>query len=291
MEQFLAGGLAACSAVTFTNPLEVIKTRLQLQGELKAHGVQKTLRNIISDTIKQEGIRGIQSGLLPAYYYQFVMNACRLGSYEHIRQSLVAANGGKSSHSINIFSGATAGVFGAFMGSPLFLIKTRLQSNTIGTTKYGYQHGYTGIIDGFSKILKTEGFRGLYHGVDASMLRTAVGSAVQLSVYDTIKKYFNTKFEKDTLKVHFSASMITGVFVCFFMNPFDVLTTRMYNQGNHIYKNLVDCALKTVQTEGFLGLYKGVLAHYLRIGPHTILTLTFLEFYKRHLIPVPSSLK
>ncbi|KAJ1949933.1 Mitochondrial oxaloacetate carrier protein, partial [Dispira parvispora] len=30
---FLAGGLAACGAVTFTNPWEVVKTRLQLQGE------------------------------------------------------------------------------------------------------------------------------------------------------------------------------------------------------------------------------------------------------------------
>eukprot|EP00835_Amoeboradix_gromovi_P006372 NODE_737_length_4687_cov_0.414778.p3 type:complete len:166 gc:universal NODE_737_length_4687_cov_0.414778:1111-614(-) len=142
LAQFLAGGLAACSSVTFTNPLEVFKTRLQLQGELQVGGVQKTLSNVVSDTIKEEGIRGIQRGLFPAYIYQFSMNACRLGSYDTIRKYLANLNGGNS-NAINIFSGATAGVFGAFVGSPFFLIKTRLQSGSSGLTKYGFQHGYT----------------------------------------------------------------------------------------------------------------------------------------------------
>lgn len=33
--EFLLGGLATCGAGFFTNPLEVVKTRMQLQGELK----------------------------------------------------------------------------------------------------------------------------------------------------------------------------------------------------------------------------------------------------------------
>lgn len=36
--EFLIGGLATCGAGFFTNPLEVVKTRMQLQGELRAHG-------------------------------------------------------------------------------------------------------------------------------------------------------------------------------------------------------------------------------------------------------------
>lgn len=36
--EFLLGGLATCGASFFTNPLEVVKTRMQLQGELRAHG-------------------------------------------------------------------------------------------------------------------------------------------------------------------------------------------------------------------------------------------------------------
>lgn len=40
LKGFTAGALAACGAVTFTNPMEVVKTRLQLQGELQAKTAQ-----------------------------------------------------------------------------------------------------------------------------------------------------------------------------------------------------------------------------------------------------------
>jgi solute carrier family 25 protein 34/35 len=73
--------------------------------------------------------------------------------------------------------------------------------------------------------------------------------------------------------LHFAASMICGFLVCCAMNPFDVISTRMYNQKvdpvtkvGVLYKNPVDCLVKMVQTEGVSGLYKGFAAHYLRIG-------------------------
>lgn len=43
---FIAGGVAACGAVTFTNPIELVKTRMQLQGELsKLKGQAKLYKN------------------------------------------------------------------------------------------------------------------------------------------------------------------------------------------------------------------------------------------------------
>lgn len=36
--ELLLGGTAAVSATVFTNPLEVVKIRMQLQGELQAKG-------------------------------------------------------------------------------------------------------------------------------------------------------------------------------------------------------------------------------------------------------------
>lgn len=37
--QFVLGALASCGAVTVSNPMEVVKTRLQLQGELQKAGI------------------------------------------------------------------------------------------------------------------------------------------------------------------------------------------------------------------------------------------------------------
>lgn len=72
-EGFVCGGLAACMAVTISNPAEVAKTRLQLQGELARDGGVKVYKNtldVVTKTWKNEGIRGVQRGLGPAYVYQ-----------------------------------------------------------------------------------------------------------------------------------------------------------------------------------------------------------------------------
>jgi hypothetical protein len=67
---FSAGALAACGAVTVTNPMEVVKTRLQLQGELAAKGQVKKIYTGVFQALRliavNEGIKGIHSygGLL-----------------------------------------------------------------------------------------------------------------------------------------------------------------------------------------------------------------------------------
>ena len=50
----------------------------------------------------------------------------------------------------------------------------------------------------------------------------------------------------------------------------------------------LDCAFKTVAAEGPLGLYKGAGAHFLRVGPHTVLTFLILE--QARAAPRPSPL-
>jgi hypothetical protein len=59
---FTAGALAACGAVTVTNPMEVVKTRLQLQGELAAKGQVKKIYTGVFQALRiiavNEGIKG-----------------------------------------------------------------------------------------------------------------------------------------------------------------------------------------------------------------------------------------
>lgn len=68
----------------------------------------------------------------------------------------------------------------------------------------------------------------------------------------------------DSIAADFIASMISGFLVCIGMNPFDVVSTRMYNQAvdpttgrGLTYRNPIDCFRKTVKSEGIAGLYKG----------------------------------
>lgn len=51
---------------------------------------------------------------------------------------------------------------------------------------------------------------------------------------------------------------------------------HVYPQGQ-LYRGLVDCLVKICQQEGPLALYKGLGPAYLRLGPHTILSMFFWD--------------
>lgn len=125
---FLLGGVAACGACLFTNPLEVVKTRMQLQGELKSRGTyQVYYRNVFHAfyTIgKVDGLAGLQKGLVPGLFYQFFMNGVRLGSYAMIESAGYIHTNGRVSAVKTTLAGAGAGVVGAVMGSPVYLVSS-----------------------------------------------------------------------------------------------------------------------------------------------------------------------
>lgn len=80
------------------------------------------------------------------------------------------------------------------------------------------------------------------------------------------------------------------------MNPIDVIRTRLYNQPRNLprtaqqltspamrkqpqqlYRSFFDCGIKIITAEGLPALWKGAGSHFLRVGPHTVLTFLFME--------------
>ncbi|KAH6841129.1 mitochondrial carrier domain-containing protein [Chaetomium sp. MPI-CAGE-AT-0009] len=281
---FIAGGIAACGAVTATHPFETVKIRMQLQGELQSKGHQphhyRGPLHGVSVIVRNEGLRGIYRGIGCAYIYQVLLNGCRLGFYEPMRNSLstlIFKDGNTQSLGINMFCGAGSGVMGAAAGSPFFLVKTRLQSYS-PFLPVGTQHRYRNAWDGMSQIFRSEGIRGLYRGVGAAMIRTGFGSSVQLPTYFFAKRRLMKHLGmEEGAPLHLASSTASGFVVCVVMHPPDTIMSRMYNQNGNLYKGVFDCLGKTIRTEGFFAIYKGFLPHLARILPHTILTLTLAE--------------
>lgn len=151
-----------------------------------------------------------------------VLNGCRLGFYEPLRKSLTTAifkDSNVQSLGINIFSGAASGILGAAAGSPFFLVKTRLQSFS-PFLPVGTQHGYKNALDGFRKINRAEGFKGLYRGVGAAMVRTGFGSSVQLPTYFFAKRRLIKHLDMhEGAALHLASSACSGFVVCCVMHP------------------------------------------------------------------------
>ncbi|CAH7676469.1 mitochondrial carrier domain-containing protein [Phakopsora pachyrhizi] len=331
-EGFVSGALGACIAVTFTNPMEVAKTRLQLDGELRSKNSPKVYKNtfdVLRKIAMLEGLKSCQKGLGAAYAYQFTLNGSRIGFYEPMRQALGSISGQDPSKRqvwSSISAGAISGVIGAILGNPLFLVKARLQasfssrtfpSSSSSSSPSSFSsipplnsqssaaslskpfltqssssihrssinpinvYNYKSALDGLRQILRTEGIKGLARGMDAAILRTAMGSSVQLPAYNYAKSKLAPYFSKDSIAIYFASSSFSGLCVLAAMQPADTTLTRMYNQsskpGKRLYKNPIDCLWKTIKIEGLSGLYKGSTAHFFRIAPHTIITLVANE--------------
>lgn len=79
------GASACCLACVFTNPLEVVKTRLQLQGELQKRGTYPRLyRGFVASVVavvRADGLCGLQKGLAAGLLYQGLMNGVRFYCY------------------------------------------------------------------------------------------------------------------------------------------------------------------------------------------------------------------
>ncbi|XP_064641841.1 solute carrier family 25 member 35-like [Lineus longissimus] len=298
--EFVLGGMAACGAGFFTNPLEVVKTRMQIQGELLARGMYtKHYRNVFHAfyvIAKCDGVTALQRGLVPALYYQLVMNSLRLGTFQVLtNRGFTKDANGTPSFPRMVVAGAVSGCVGAAFGSPFYLVKTHLQNRTTHSEiAVGHQHQHSTMSLGFRKIYKKEGVKGLWRGVDAAVTRVMIGSAMQLSTFSYIKHWMETKevFKKDSTMNAFIASVLGGFAVVAVMTPPDVVTTRLYNQEvdakgrGVLYRNLFDCFQKIFRKEGLFGFYKGWAASLIRLAPHSILSLVFWDelrlFYYKH---------
>ncbi len=283
----LEGSLASCMAVIASNPMDVVKTRLQLQGELMKKGAAplhyRGMFHACYVVFCNEGLRGLQKGLGAAFAWQTLQNGTRFGLYEPTKAAFgrVLPEG----LATNLASAVFVGILGSIVANPVYLVKTRLQSASGGHAQVGVQHDYKGLLDGLSKIVSHDGVKGLMQGVPSAMMRTAVGSGVQLSSYDQTKaiglRY--THLSPTDVRLHVMCSAVSAGLITIFMNPFDVLMTRCYNNPQHAYSyNPVSAFAKIIAAEGVGGLYKGATALWTRTAPHTILTFVFLEQIRQY---------
>jgi len=290
--EILAGGCSAVGACFFTNPLEVVKNRLQLQGELKARGEYTvTYRGPLHGLYlmgRTDGLRSLQAGLGPACWYQMVMNGLRLGMYAQMEKNgLVKDQNGGVSLARSLLCSAAAGCIAGLVGSPIFLVKTQLQTASSSTISVGHQHNHPGMIQAFRKIYAAGGLTGLWQGASSSIPRISLGSAAQLVTYGKAMESVERLgwFGKNAWQNNLLGAILSGFVVVITINPFDVVSTRLYNQPQkqRIYSGYLDCVGRILRTEGPLAFFKGLTAQYLRIGPHSFLSLVFWHHSRTYL--------
>ena len=289
---FAVGGVSAVGAIVIVNPADVVKTRLQLQGEGGAShraysGAFDALRRIGAE----EGLRGLQRGLAPAALFQLVFKSAHFGFYALLKEQLgvygsggdadAQEGGGAGAFLMAAAAGGASAAFAASFSSPFWMIKTRMQAQS-ATSGVGHQHGYEGFLDAWRSVARQGA---LFHNVQSNMIRLAVSGSVQLAAYDDVKQRMLRAGMADGAALHTSASVVAAGMVVAVWQPFDTTACRVMNQpqkdgAGALYRGFGHCMAQTVRAEGLRGLWKGSGAQYLRIGPYTVLLFVFAEQIK-----------
>uniref|UniRef100_A0A7N6ASC2 EF-hand domain-containing protein n=1 Tax=Anabas testudineus TaxID=64144 RepID=A0A7N6ASC2_ANATE len=181
--EIMAGGCAGASQVIFTNPLEIVKIRLQVAGEITT-GPRVSALSVVRDL----GFFGLYKGAKACFLRDIPFSAIYFPVYAHTKAYL-ADDQGRVGPLQLLSAGAIAGIPAASLVTPADVIKTRLQ-----VAARAGQTTYSGVIDCFRKIMREEGFRALWKGAGARMCRSSPQFGVTLVTYELLQRWFYVDF-------------------------------------------------------------------------------------------------
>lgn len=305
---FVEGGIASIIAGCSTHPLDLIKVRMQLQGEpapvvqtlrpaLAFHSTAAHAAHIHIPTppppprvgpvavgvriVQHEGVAALFSGVSATVLRQTLYSTTRMGLYEILKQRWSEPETNVIPLPKKIAAGLIAGGIGAAVGNPADVAMVRMQAD--GRLPAAQRRNYKSVVDAISQMAKKEGVTSLWRGSSLTVNRAMLVTASQLASYDQFKETIIEKgIMKDGLGTHVTASFAAGFVAALASNPVDVLKTRMMNMKVEAgkaapYAGAVDCALKTIRAEGPMALYKGFIPTISRQGPFTVVLFVTLE--------------
>ncbi|KAI4460066.1 mitochondrial 2-oxodicarboxylate carrier 1-related [Holotrichia oblita] len=174
---------AGASQVIFTNPLEIVKIRLQVAGEI-AGGSKVRAWAVVKDL----GLFGLYKGAKACLLRDVPFSAIYFPAYAHTKAKLADENG--YNHPLTLLlAGAIAGIPAASLVTPADVIKTRLQ-----VVARAGQTTYTGVFDAAKKIMAEEGPRAFWKGALARVFRSSPQFGVTLVTYELLQRMLYVDF-------------------------------------------------------------------------------------------------
>lgn len=182
--ELIAGGTAGGCQVIFTNPLEIVKIRLQVQGETAM--VEGAAPKGAVHIVRQLGILGLYRGASACLLRDIPFSAIYFPAYSHLKKDIFneGYNGKQLSFLETLGSAAIAGMPAAYLTTPADVVKTRLQVEA----RKGQLH-YKGLTDAFVKIYREEGFKALFKGGPARIVRSSPQFGFTLLAYEYLHKF------------------------------------------------------------------------------------------------------
>ena len=223
---FLLAGVSNMVSGTITNPIDVVKVRMQCDSQ-KAGIYQRTYPGLVRGAgkiLQREGSRVLfTAGLLPSVLREGSYSGIRMGGYEPLKRLISPGNEALPLYK-KICAGACSGALGSFFTTPLDLAKIRLQTDIHNKLPNTFSLLY--------RIGRDEGgVRGLWRGYGPNVARATITTAAQIPSYDHAKHLLLDRgWLEEGPVLHLIASIVAGVSAATANNPVDVVKSRMQSE-------------------------------------------------------------
>ncbi|KOS19431.1 Calcium-binding mitochondrial carrier SAL1 [Escovopsis weberi] len=311
---FLAGAIAGGVSRTATAPLDRLKVYLLVNTKSAPETALAALQHgrpvgvvrnatrpfgeAIRDLYRSGGFRGFFAGNGLNVIKIMPETAIKFGSYEAAKRALANFEGHGDPTRINPVSkftaGGVAGMIAQFCVYPLDTLKFRLQCETV-------KGGLTGsalVRQTAVKMYADGGLRACYRGVTMGLVGMFPYSAIDMGMFEILKKTYRTYYAKhtgchedDANPGNIATGIIgasSGAFGASVVYPLNVVRTRLQTQGTVMhpatYTGIWDVTQKTIRNEGVRGLYKGLTPNLLKVAPALSITWVVYENAKRFLL-------
>ncbi|EGV60902.1 hypothetical protein PSN45_001304 [Yamadazyma tenuis] len=288
-------------ASTVLTPRKVIEERISHRTVIEeakkaeAHLHHKTIRSPIiqaARTIwKQGGFKGFYVGNGLNIFKVFPESAMKFGTFEFTKRLLATVEGVEDTKDLSKVStylaGGLGGVVAQFTVYPIDTLKFRLQCSNIDAN--------VSLFNTAKDLFREGGLRIFYRGIFVGVAGIFPYAALDLGTFTTIKKWlvkrqmtkYGIKHEEDVKLPNYMVlglGALSGSFGATMVYPVNLLRTRLQAQGTYAhpyrYDGFRDVLQKTIQNEGYPGLFKGLVPNLAKVAPAVAISYFMYENLK-----------
>lgn len=189
----VAGSFAGGTAVIFTYPLDLVRTKLayqvvssskmNVQGIVSTEQIYKGILDCFSKTYKESGIRGLYRGAAPSLYGIFPYAGLKFYFYEEMKRHVPEEH--KKDITVKLVCGSVAGLLGQTFTYPLDVVRRQMQVERL-VSNSGESRG---TMETLLRIARKQGGKQLFSGLSINYLKVVPSVAIGFTVYDVVKSY------------------------------------------------------------------------------------------------------
>ncbi|EDV27797.1 Solute carrier family 25 member 38 [Trichoplax sp. H2] len=259
---FVAGSLSGCCSTILFQPLDLVKTRQQ--APLVACNNTGVLQ-VFTTVVRKEKLAGLWKGVAPS----LSRTVPGVGIYFCSLSFLRSHFKNDPTPMQTVCLGATARSVAVVQTLPITVVKTRYESG---------RYGYKSVADALKGIWRTEGARGLYSGLTATIVRDAPFSGLYLMFFTQSKKYLNgVTNDVPQAGITFASGVVGGILASVVTHPPDVVKTKLQIDPKS-YRNTISTIAAIYKSNGISGFFRGLA---LRLTRRTLMAAMAWTVYEQ----------